>query len=305
MNLSAKQNLTTYPQMEIRTPKFIAQTKSALEKTSYKYLTWSYEHPLANALLKTAGGLALVGALQVMPSPNEIAAGFRNMSQGVGNLLDNLGPQPVNAASLIDATEPPPCTIPSEITISPNSSISAELWPSFEASGLTTDEAKLRALDVVLEHIDPSGTRDLDIVHTGDTFSIPNQQLCEMAGSQLKQGNMAMSEAMITTPLPEVCSLTQPLTVAEGGTFWSTVVDALKANGVSEEQIGEYYTDFIVANPQIENIGDIPAGTTINIPDFEGCDTKNGNGGIGAFITAVFLVGGAVGLIVRNSLQKK
>lgn len=290
-------------QPEIRTPQFIVQTTAAVEKASYQYLTWSYEHPFANALLKTAGGLALVGALQVIPSPSEIAAGLSNISQGIGNILNNLSPQPVYAASLPEqlqqATEMPPCTIPDTITIVEGGSISSQLWPHFEANGITGD-ARLTALDMVTEHIKGSYPNP-DQVHAGDVIEIPREPLCNFAGRTIVTGPSAtlQTPAAVNNLIKEtlstnVCGLSEPLIVPEGGTVWSTIRNALSQEGVPQEQINRYYEQILAFNSStIPDPANVIAGTEIKIPVFDGCGEEESSGLL-FFLAAAGIIGGSI-----------
>lgn len=235
---------------EVNTTNPIMNVQEKINMLGYKHQEWANKHPFLNAALLTTAGIALVSAMQVAPSAEQMGDIFSNFQNG----LDNLGPQPVHAAGLssevLQQATPEPC----HIVIPEGGTLSETLYDFLSNQGITDPSDKKEVLNTVIannsQHPNPN------LVHPGDTFNVP-AQYCDY------------SVAVTPQEVMNSCNLPDSVVVEKGETFFSTVRAAIKRVGVSDpNEIDRLYNQIISHNRgNIPNPSSIPANTVVNIPD--------------------------------------
>jgi hypothetical protein len=247
-------------------------------------LNWQAQHPTLNALTKIAGGLLLVAALKATPSSLDFTDQAQHFTQGLGDFFNNLQPHVVSAGDLheqFSQTLPPECGMPDTLTVHSGDTFSGTVRGAIVDSGVTgSDNIK----DIYNQIVSNNATNipDPTHIHAGTIVNIPDFQSCdavqEINPAEVIQNsvNAGSVDAGETSKILDqaMCEMPDTVRVDSGQTFFSTVRNAIKDQGITDPtQIKTLYDKIVAHN--VLNIPDpahIGAGTVVNIPTAPGCE---------------------------------
>jgi len=258
-------------------PQVLVKLQNKIDRMGLDYMNWQMEHPILNSLTKIAGGLLLVAALKSTPSHIDLSESAQHLSQGLNNILNNLQPLDVHAAGLGESlaqTNEGICGMPDTLTIHSGDTFYSVVRDAIKAQGIT-DSAEIKGYyQQIVEH-NAQNIPDPAHVGAGTVVNIPEFAGCDASTLQSAAPATAVGEA-VETLNTAVCTMPNQLTIDSGNTFYSIVRDAIKAQGITDpEQIKNYYQQIIAHNAvNIPDPSNVAAGTTVNIPNFEGCDIR-------------------------------
>jgi len=265
-------------------PEGLIRLENNINFIAIDYLNWQAKHPMLNALTKIAGGLILVAALKATPSSLDFTDQAQHLTQGIGDFFNNLQPHAVSAGALHEQFSqaiPPECGMPDTLTVHSGDTFYGTVRGAILESGVTKSDDIKEIYNQIVSN-NAVNIPDPTHIRAGTIVNIPDFQGCdavqEINPAEVIQNSVnagSVEAGNVSKILDQaICEMPDTLTVESGKTFFSTVRDAIKDQGITDPtQIKTLYDKIVAHNAlNIPDPAHIGAGTIVNIPTLTGCE---------------------------------
>jgi hypothetical protein len=275
-SITINQTSLNFPVFE--KPQALVKLQNGIDRIGLEYLNFQMAHPIYHSLLRIAGGVSLVAALNATPSHIDLSESAQHISQGFNNLLQSFQPQDVHAAGLNEQmaqTGNGICGMPDTLTIHDGDTFYSVVRNAIKAQGIT-GSAEIKDYYQQIVDYNETAIPDPANVRANTVVNIPQFAGCDAASQTIAPEAVTNAVGAVESLNTAVCGMPGTLTIHDKDTFYSVVRDAIKARGITDSaETKLYYQQIIEFNKtNIPDPANVAAGTTVNIPDFAGCDPR-------------------------------